>query len=93
MSTTVPSTPRIKDSLPTAEWAKRGGSKIYQRRVKRMVNLLASGEGKLSKGERARQVHYWLEAAAVTDDRRMRSPSERLNDQRANAALKDSVKV
>lgn len=65
----------------------------YTRRVKRLIALLSSGAGNLSRAEVARQTHYWLDASFETEGRRQRSPSERLNDQRVNATPKDSVKV
>lgn len=70
---------------------KRHGA-VYNKRVKRMVNLLSTGEGKVSRTERANQAHFWLDAQTF-DDRRQRSPAERLNDRQADAVPKDSIKV
>lgn len=65
----------------------------YNRRIKRMVGLLASGAGNLSRAEIAAQSHYWLTTMTPEEGRRLRSPAERLSDSRANAIPTDSVKV
>ncbi len=82
----TPRTPHVKTNLTSEEWAKRGGSRAYTKRVKRMLNLLSSGEPQ-GRGERVRQAHYWLDANQV-EDRRQRSPSERLADSKPTDSVK-----
>ncbi len=66
------------------------GSRIYLKRVKRMVNVLSGGQP-MSRAERANMAHFWLEAQTFEEGRtRQRSPSERVAD--AEKTLKDSVK-
>lgn len=79
----------VKISL-SPEHQKRLGSSIYRRKVKRMVQFLTLGEP-MGRRERANEAHYWLDSAVI-EDRRQRSPSERLVDQaKDNAQPKTSV--
>ncbi len=81
-----PNVPSVKTSLPPGEWEKRVGSRVYRRKAKRMISLLSHGES-LSRRERADQSHYWLDSAVV-EDRRQRSPSERLADSKPTDSVR-----
>lgn len=85
-----PSTPHVKIGLTPQEWTKRGGSRAYTKRVKRMIGILSGGQPQ-TRGERARQSHYWLNPMFEEGNRRMRSPSERLVDKLADVQPKTST--
>lgn len=77
--------PNVKISV-SPEHQKRLGSSIYRRKVKKMVQFLTLGEP-MGRRERANQGHYWLDAQTV-EDRRQRSPSERLADSKPTDSVK-----
>ncbi len=75
----------VKISL-SPEHQKRLGSSIYRRKVKKMVQFLTLGEP-MGRRERVLQAHYWLDANQV-EDRRQRSPSERLADSKPTDSVR-----
>lgn len=84
------SVPLAKTTVSGDEWAKRGGSRLYRKRAKRMVLLLRSCEPQ-SKRATTEQTHYWLDSMTMQEGRRLRSPSERLADTAREA--KNPIKV